>query len=120
MEINRIIFSYIKRVSEELGNLVSLEWDTEVGIRESSVSLLVTILQVQNNGHLRFEQASQVILKEVEMGIDDADNGDSRVDNLVAGEDHNAYDDDSNGDDGAYDGCTPTQGMSGVAPSVRG
>lgn len=75
------------------------------------MGLLVTIFHVENDGYLRLEEAGEVVLKEVEMGVFDAHNRDSRVDNNVTDEDDNASDDDSNGDDGAEDGCKPDQGM---------
>lgn len=73
------------------------------------MSFGVVILCFNQNGYLGFKQTGYVTLNLVKMCIYHSNDRDSRVDNHVSNEDRNPCDDDSNGDDGAYNGSKPNE-----------
>lgn len=73
------------------------------------MSPLVIVFCANDDGDLGFEHAGIIVAEKVEMGVHDADEWNSRMDNHIADEDDDAGNDDGDRNDTADYGCTPDQ-----------
>ncbi|CAI0410300.1 unnamed protein product [Linum tenue] len=93
------------------------EDEPELEVRERRVGFQVVVLGPHDYADLGDQGASVVVLEEVEVGVDDAEDGDARVDDEVADEDGDPAEDDGDGEDHAQQGRAPPQR---VGPALGG